>query len=319
MDWWRITGKIDWFILGLLVVLSIGILVPLPHESVQTLSFVARRAVMLLFLVYGARLRTSEVLSGLKNWRLQGAMLGATFVAFPLLGLLNQVAAGPFLGATLTMGITYVCLLPSTVNSSIAFTSIAGGNVAAAIAGATASNIAGVIITPLLVAAEMGRSGGFQVSTLVDVVVLILLPFALGQLLQPWVGDFLRSHKWLTTLIDRGTVLLSVLAASSMATDRGLWEMLEGHALALLVADSLVILALMLAFNWTLGGWLKLARPDRIALLMVGSKKALSSGVPMAMIIFPPALAGVVTVPLILFHLLQLLACSVIARRLARA
>ena len=78
-----------------------------------------------------------------------------------------------------------------------------------------------------------------------------------------------------------------------------------------------VMLASMLVLTWTGGGRLGLDRPDRIALLMCGSKKSLATGLPMAAVLFSPTLAASVALPVIVFHQLQLATCAVLARRLA--
>lgn len=310
--------RVNWFVTSLVILLVLGILIPLPAGVVEVLRTASRFAVVALFLVYGARLHTSEVVAGFRNWRLQAAVLAATFLLFPLIGVVNGLLVGTALGPEASAGMQYLTILPSTVQSSIAFTSIAGGNVAAAVAAATISNLIGVIATPLLVALTMGESAPFEWSTVWDVVLLILLPFVVGQLLQRRIGDWLRARPLLTTTVDRGTIYLVVAAATSGATRDGLWSHLEGVTFLVLLADCTVVLALMLAATWYGGRAARFPEADRIALLMCGSKKSLATGLPMAMIIFPPAMVGAVTVPVMTFHIMQLLVCSTIAARLAR-
>src|SRR5699024_7039303 len=126
-------------------------------------------------------LSTGEVIDGMKNFRLQGAIIAATFLVFPALGLLTQFLTTPFLGATLAAGLLYVTLLPSTVQSSIAFVSVARGNIAGAITAATVSNLIGMLATPLLVLWLMGASGSMGWTYVRDIILLLLLPFIIGQ------------------------------------------------------------------------------------------------------------------------------------------
>jgi solute carrier family 10 (sodium/bile acid cotransporter), member 7 len=309
---------IDPFVLALLATLAFGLLVPLPETARHVISAAGDVAVTVLFLVYGMRLSTTEVLAGLRNVRLQGAILAATYVLFPLLGLLVHAVATPWLGTVLAAGLLYLALLPSTVQSSVAFTSIARGNVAGAICAATVSNVLGMFLTPLLVLWLMGRSGATGLGGLRDVLLQLLVPFLVGQLLQPFVGRWVRARPWLTRTVDRGTILLVVLGAVASATAGGVWAGVTWGMVAALLVLSAVLLAVVLAVNWYGGAALRLNTGDRIALLMCGSKKSLATGLPMAAVLFPPAAAATVAVPVIVFHQLQLVVCAVLARRLAQ-
>lgn len=313
----KILRYIDPFIVALVTILVIGILVPIPQEWIDILSKIGTIAVMVLFLVYGMRLRTREVWEGLKNIKLQGSVLLATFVVFPLLGVVLHPLMTPLLGATFAMGVLYLTLLPSTVQSSVSFTSIAGGNVAGAVCAATISNIGGMVLTPLLVMLIMGASTGVGWGSIVNVLTQLLIPFIIGQFLQPFAGDWVRGNKWLTKSVDRGTILIVVASGVAGATARGLWDGVTWmDAVALIIASG-VLLAIMMFGTWKAGHLLKLNRADNIALLMCGSKKSLATGLPMAAIIFPPHIVAAVTVPVIVFHQLQLMVAAVLSRRLS--
>lgn len=313
----------DPFVVTLVVVMVLGLVVPVGPGVQRVVDVAADVAVTILFLVYGARLSTREVWAGLRNWRLQGGILVATYVLFPALGLVVAWAITPLVGAPLAAGMLYLSLLPSTVQSSVAFTSVARGNVAGAICGATVSNVLGMVLTPLLVLwlmtdAEGGSdTAGHGLDGLQTVLLQLLLPFVVGQLLQPWVGDRVRARRWLTLSVDRGTILIVVFSAVAAASSAGVWAGTSGGAIVVLLAVSGVFLAVMLALTWWGGAALKLPVEDRIALLMCGSKKSLATGLPMASVLFPVAAAGVIAVPVIIFHQLQLVVCAVLARRLA--
>ncbi|ARK06117.1 MULTISPECIES: bile acid:sodium symporter family protein [unclassified Cellulosimicrobium] len=314
---------VDPFVVTLLVVLVLGLVVPVGPGAQRVVDAAADVAVTVLFLVYGMRLSTREVWAGLRNWRLQGGILAATYVVFPVLGLVTAWAIEPLVGAPLAAGMLYLSLLPSTVQSSVAFTSVARGNVAGAICGATVSNVAGMVITPLLVLWLMtGTGGGADGPTgglggLRTVLLQLLLPFVVGQLLQPWAGDWVRARRWLTLGVDRGTILVVVFGAVAAASSAGVWSSVSGWSIVALLVVSAIVLAVMLAATWWGGAALGLSTEDRVALLMCGSKKSLATGLPMASVLFPVAVAGVVAVPVIVFHQLQLVICAVLARRLA--
>ena len=270
--------------------------------------------IVLLFFLHGAKLSREAILDGARNWRLHASVLGSTFVLFPLLGL----ALAATLHGPAAQGLLFLTLLPSTVQSSIAFTAIARGNVAAAVCSASFSNLTGIFLTPALVALLMGGStGGFSWGSAETIVLQLLVPFVAGHLLRPWIGGFIAHHKGVLSLVDRGSILLVVYTAFGAAVVEGLWQKLSPGDLALILAVCAVLLALVLAATWAAGCALGFVREDRIVLLFCGSKKSLASGVPMAGVLFAPATVGVVLLPLMLFHQLQLIACAVIARRYA--
>lgn len=308
---------VDPFVLALVSTMVLALLVPVPPAVRRTSDSAADVAVTVLFFLYGLRLRTREVLADLRNWRLQGSILVATYALFPVLGLVVSAAAEPAIGADLAQGLLYLSLLPSTVQSSVALTSVARGNVAGAICGATVSNVLGMGLTPLLVLLVMGRAGTTGLDGVRTVLLLLLLPFVVGQSLERWAGRWVRAHRSLTLAVDRGTILLVVFAAVAAATAAGSWDTVTGRMVVALAAVCLTLLAAVLGVNWWGGGRLGLGLPDRIALLMCGSKKSLATGLPMASVLFPAATAATVAVPVIVFHQIQLVVCAILARRLA--
>ncbi|WP_235020003.1 bile acid:sodium symporter family protein [Ruania rhizosphaerae] len=310
-------SAIDPFVLLILTALVLGLVLPLPGPVLEGVTTVGDVAIFVLFLVYGMRLRTTEVLGGLRNWRLQGGILAATYLLFPALGVLIGWATEPLVGAAFAAGLLYLSLLPSTVQSSVAFVSVARGNVAGAICAATVSNVVGMVLTPLLVLWLMGASGATGWGGLQSVLLQLLLPFVIGQLLQPFVGEWVRAHAHLTKVLDRGTVVLLVFGAVAHATADGVWGQVTPLTLVALLAVSALLLTAVLAATWWGGKGLGLDVEDRISLLMCGSKKSLATGLPMALVLFPAATAATIAVPVIIFHQLQLVVCAALARRLA--
>ncbi|MEI9850934.1 MAG: bile acid:sodium symporter family protein [Sphingomonas sp.] len=273
--------------------------------------------IVLLYFLHGAKLSREAIVAGARNWRLHLAVFLSTYLLFPLLGL--GLGALPILPAPIAAGMLFLTLLPSTVQSSIAFTAIARGNVAAAVCSASFSNLIGIFLTPALVALLMtGASGmNFSFASVETILLQLLLPFAAGHALRPVIGGWVGRHKKLVTLVDRGSILLVVYTAFGAAVVAGLWSRVSGADLAVLLAACLVILTIVLGATWGAAKAMRLPREDAIVLLFCGSKKSLASGVPMAGVLFAPAQVGLVILPLMLFHQLQLIACALIARRLA--
>lgn len=315
--WTAVKKWVDPLVMMIIAVFVLGLFAPATGAVATGVDRVSTVAVVLLFFLYGARMSTSEVWAGLRNWRLQGGMFAATYLVFPVLGLAVQLLPESVLPGDLQTGLLYLSLLPSTIQSSVVFTSIARGNVAGAICGATVSNVLGIVLTPLLVGLIMSRAGGPMGGSAGSTLLQLLLPFVIGQLVQPLIGDWVRSHKIVTLLTDRGTILLVAYSSVSEAERSGVWDGLTFGVLVVLVAVCAVLLAAMLTLTWSGGRWLGLGRADRIALLMCGSKKSLATGLPMASVLFGPVAAAGVALPVIVFHQLQLATCAVIARRLA--
>lgn len=308
--------RVDPLTILVLVALVVALVVPARGAAARGLNLLTTAAVVVLFFLYGVRLAGDEIVAAVRGWRLQACVLVATFVLFPLVGLLAWHAPG--LDGTLRTGVLYLSLLPSTVQSSIVLTSIARGNVAGAITAATVSNVLGIVLTPLLTAALIGGSGGgLGAGAVLGTLTQLLLPFAAGQVARRWIGGWVRSHRPVTQVTDRATIVLVVFSSVSEATVSGAWSRLRLPALLGLLVVCAAMLAVMLAATWFGGARLGLARPDRIALLMCGSKKSLATGLPMASVLFTPAVAAGVALPVIVFHQLQLLVCAALARRLA--
>ena len=312
----RLTRLLDPFILALLGVVALASLLPPRGAFVPIAEGAADAGIVLLFFLHGAKLSREAIVGGLTAWRLHLAVLAATFVLFPLLGL--GASALPGLSPPLAAGLLFLTLLPSTVQSSIAFTAMAKGNVAAAVCSASFSNLLGIVLTPLLAVALMsGSHVELSLSAGTAIVAKLLLPFIAGHLMRPLVGGWVARHKGLVARVDRSSILLIVYTAFGAAVVEGLWQQVALDDLVEVVLLCLAILALVLLATWGAGQLLGFEREDRVVLLFAGSKKSLASGVPIAGVLFPSAEVGAILLPLMLFHQLQLIACAFIARRLA--
>lgn len=308
---------VDPYVLVLLCTVLLAALLPASGTAADVAGGASTGAVALLFFLYGARLSAREALDGLRHWRLHATVLAATFVVFPLLGL----AAGGLVPAVLTPalygGLLFLCLVPSTIQSSIAFTSMARGNVSAAICAGSFSSLAGIVLTPLLAAVLLGRgTGGFPGDGLSRIALQLLVPFLAGQSLRRWIAGFLARHRRLLGVVDRGSILLVVYTAFSQGMVAGIWHQVTPVRLGALLLVEALLLAVMLTLTWYGSGRLGFGRADRVAIQFAGSKKSLAAGLPMASVLFG-AQASLAVLPLMLFHQLQLMVCAVIAKRRA--
>lgn len=311
---------IDTYMLLLLGTVALGLLLPLSGVAAKALQLATWWAVVLLFFLYGAKLDAASVRAGLLNWRLQGLTFAATYVLFPAIGLGLAAIFGTVLGPELTLGLLFLAVLPSTVQSSIAFTSIAGGNVPAAICAASLSNLIGVVLTPLLVTRLLHQEGvTVSFDAVQRIAVQILLPFVVGQVLRAWIGGFVQRHKLLTMVVDRGSILLIVYSAFGAGTVAGVWSAIPASGLLLCFAVVLLFLALAMGIMVAAGRVFGLSGPDRAVLFFCGSTKSLASGLPIAYAIFPAATVGATVLPVMIYHMTQLLVCSAVAQRQARA
>jgi len=311
---------IDTFLLAMAATVALAALLPARGAVADAMSVAAKVVIALLFALYGARLSPQQAWQGVKRWQLHLLVLATTFVVFPVLGLAARGLVPWLLNIDLYNGLLFLCLVPSTVQSSIAFTSIARGNVSAALVSASVSNILGVALTPLLVVLLMNTSGGARMdaTAIRDIVLQLVLPFTLGQVLRPWIADWLARHSLLTRVVDRGSILLIVYTAFSIGIVEHIWRSVDPWQLVAVAGVDTALLVVVLVFTSLIGRLAGLDRGDGIVLLFCGSKKSLASGLPMALVFFPAATVGVIMLPLMIFHQIQLVVCSVIASRLSR-
>lgn len=312
----KILKYFDIFTTGILISLGLGIVIPCHGAGTVFFDGLTNAAIILLFFLYGVKLSRKSVIEGLLNWRLQSLVFAFTFIIFPLLTTLLKPLLEPMVGGALFMGLLYVACLPSTVQSSIAFTSVAGGNVPAAVCSASVSSLMGVFLTPLLVSLLFSATGsGAQVGldSILKICYQILLPFAAGQFSQPLLRKWVLGHKTLIGWNDKATIWLVVYTAFSNATSGGYWGTLEFSRLAGLVIACIVILCITFAATWYSSKLLRFSREDCITVVFCGSKKSLAVGAPMMLAIFG-TLDNNLLLPLMIFHQVQLMLCAQLAR-----
>lgn len=311
----RMVGLLDPVVIALMGTVVLASLLPARGPFAAAVEIAADIGIVLLFFLHGAKLSREALWDGVRNVKLHFAVLAFTYVVFPVLGLgLSNLPLG--LGP-LAAGLLFLTLLPSTVQSSIAFTSVARGNVAAAVCSASFSNLIGIFITPALVAllmVEATGQGGVSWAAVRTILLQLLLPFFLGHMLRPVIGAFVTHHKQVLSLVDRGSILLVVYSSFSAAVIEGLWHRVSPASLTMIVVLCCLLLALVMVGTALAARLLHLPRAEAIVLQFCGSKKSLASGVPMAGVLFPAAQVGMIILPLMIFHQIQLVVCAVLAR-----
>jgi sodium/bile acid cotransporter 7 len=310
--------KPDWYLVFIIGAGVLASILPARGDPAIWLGWLTKAAIAVVFFLHGARLSREAVVRGIVHWRLHLTILAATFALFPALtvGLTHLPAwiTPPELAA----GLILLGCLPSTIQSSIAFVGIARGNVPAAVASASASNLIGVFLTPLLAGLLMHAEGAISPGSFWTIIAQLLLPFVAGQLLRPWVGETVARHNRRLSLLDRGTIVLIVYVSFSSAVVEGVWSRLSGLDLVRLLVICAVLLAVVLAITALAARALGFSKEDEIAIVFCGSKKSLASGAPIAAALLTPAVAGVAMIPLMVFHQIQLMACAALAQRYAQ-
>ncbi len=314
--------KIDGFLIAMASAVALALAWPAlgAAQGPLHLPLITTIGIALVFFLHGAALSPQALKAGAAHWRLHLLVQTTTFALFPLVGGLLWLGSAAILPEGLRLGFFYLCALPSTISSSVAMTALARGNVAVAVFNATLSGLVGMLATPLLIGlvSTLGAGGPSVGDAVVDIATTLLLPFAAGQLCRAWIGTWVGEHKKLTTLLDRGVIVLIVYASFAESAASGMWSRFSLATFALVAVIVALLLALALLYTRALSRWLGLSRADEAAAVFCGSKKSLASGAPMAKILFVgnPAI-GMIMLPLLLYHQIQLIVCAQLARRYA--
>lgn len=309
---------LDRFTLLLVAMVVLASFLPVSGSAAHFFNVITTIAIAILFFLHGAKLSREAIVQGIMHWKFHVLVFAFTFAVFPILGLLAKPVLLPMLGQELYWGFLFMCFLPSTVQSSIAFTSVAKGNVASAVCSASFSNIIGMFITPVLVSVFiLGKSEhGFDpTSSIIQITLLLLLPFVLGQLFRPLVYPHMIKVPRLVKSFDQGSILMVVYGAFSSAVVAGLWNEVSWQTLLLLVLACSVFLTVIMLLAYYLPKVFGFNRKDQIAIFFCSSKKTLASGVPMAQILFIGQPLGMIVLPIMIFHQIQLMVCGIIANR----
>jgi len=305
----------DTYTLLLIGTVALASLLPASGGFAVALKYITTAAIALLFFLHGAKLPRQAIIDGLLHWRLHALILSCTFVFFPIIGFALRPVLTPLVSPELYLGVLYLCMLPATVQSAVALTSIAGGNVSASVCSASASTLLGVLITPYLVNSLVVQTGDTSMlESAGKIFIQLMLPFLAGHFLRPYFDGFFCKAGKALSFVDRGSILLVIYSAFSAAVVGGLWQQVSVGMIGGVVVISLLFLALSMAYVYGLASWLGFAHEDRITALFGGAQKSLASGVPMAQVLFAAPAVGMMVLPLMIFHLLQLIISAGIAQ-----
>lgn len=313
--------RIDPFLLILITTVLIATVLPCAGNTKVFFEYLTTFAIGLLFFMHGAKLSFQSIIEGVRHWRLHITIFLITFAIFPILGLGLQIFVPTFLSNDLYLGFIYLCTLPATVQSAIAFTSIARGNVAAAVCSASASTLLGVFITPILISFIMHAQADEAmniIDAIMSIMLKLMLPFIVGHLARRWIGGWVDSHRKIIGQTDRVSILLVVYVAFSDAVINGIWQQIDLLSFVSIILFSLILLAIVLLITTYGSRLLGFNKEDEITVVFCGSKKSLASGIPMASVIFPVSSMGILVLPLMIFHQIQLMVCAVLASRYAK-
>ena len=300
--------------------IALAALLPATGDARGVAQTVANAAIFILFLLNGMRIARRDIIAGFVNWRFLLPLVVWVFGAMAVMGAGLASLAEGWLAPSVALGFLYLGTLPSTVQSATSYTALARGNVALSVVGAALLNILGVFVTvPIFLALGGSGSGGGGFETIGKIMVLLILPFAIGQAVQGLTGPFVARHGPRIVWVDRFAISAAIYVAFSGAVEQGIWSRVDGPdwaVIGLLVAVFLVVGNLG---AWLAGGALRLERPERTAFLFAGAQKSAAVGAPLATILFPPEEAGFIVIALLLYHFFQLVVAAPIATRLAQS
>lgn len=317
----RLRLLFDNFTLLLIGVVVAATIMPARGVGAVAFEWITMLAIALLFFMHGAKLSRQAILAGAMHWRLHLLVFAFTFLLFPLIGWVFKPLLQPLLGQPLYIGVLFLCVLPGTVQSAIAFTSMARGNIPAAICSASASSLIGIAMTPLLLnllLEAQNTGGGFaMLDSVLKISLQLLLPFVVGHLLRPWIGSWIDQNRHWLSSVDQGSILLVVYTAFSASVVAGLWHTVDMQTLAVLTLICCLLLALVLMLSTWLARRFHFNKEDEITIVFCASKKSMATGVPMAQVLFAGSAIGPALLPLMIFHQIQLMVCAVLAKRYA--
>lgn len=312
---------IDTFVLLIVAMVVLASIFPVEGRAAQVLSMVSKAGIAFLFFLHGAKLSRQAIVQGISNWKMHLLIVGLTFVLFPLLGLGLSWLPAWAIKPQIAMGFLYLCSLPSTVNSSVIFTSTARGNVAGAVCAASISSLLGVFVSPFLVGMLMQQSHDAPIDffkSVQDIFIQLMLPFFVGHLSRKWVIGWIQKNSKIVKITDQSAILLIVYLAFSEAVNGGIWTRIGFSDFLTIFIVSGAILAFVMGASVLVSRGLGFSKEDEITTLFCGSKKSLVNGIPMANIIFPANLVGIMVIPLMIFHQIQLIVCAILAQKYAQ-
>ncbi|MET0263777.1 MAG: bile acid:sodium symporter family protein [Rariglobus sp.] len=315
--------KFDWFLTGMAVAVGLAWMFPHPGAPGGWLhpELLNKVGVALIFFLNGVALSFAAMKAGAMRWPVHVTVQTATFVIFPLVGMLLMLVPASWMAPELAIGFFYLCAIPSTVSSSVAMTAAARGNVPVAVFNATLSSIIGIVATPLLIGWWLHTDSGESApmgKVILDLVLWLLLPLIVGQISRRWLAEWAVRNKKFINKVDRGTILFIIYTSFCDSIVRGVWSG-KGESVLIAVVGSVFLFWTIFYIVGFISKTAGFSTEDRIAAIFCGSKKSIAAGIPMAQLIFvgDPRL-GLILLPLLIYHPLQLVICGVLAGRWAQ-
>ena len=315
--------KIDKFVLAIIGVIILAWFLPGigSPESGVPLDLIASIGISLIFFFYGLKLSPRDIKTGLRNWKLHAVVQATTFLVFPLIVL----AFHPFIksenGQTIWLAFLFLAALPSTVSSSVVMVSIAKGNIPAAIFNASVSGLIGIVITPLWMGLFLKQTSiDFDLGEIYfKLVTEILLPVIIGIFLQRYWGDFARKNSRYLTLFDKSVILLIIFKSFSHSFENKVFSAVDATDLFLIVTAVILLFYAIYFLTLKVSQLLGFTIEDRITTQFCGTKKSLVHGTVFAKILFQQsATTGIMLLPIMIFHPIQILIISFVATRLGK-
>ncbi|WP_053970499.1 bile acid:sodium symporter family protein [Mangrovimonas sp. ST2L15] len=314
--------KLDKFVLAIITVVIIAYFFPdlAKEDSTINLGRIGSIGISFIFFFYGLKLSPKEIASGLKNWRLHVLIQASTFLLFPLLVLPFK----PLISTeneTLWLAFLFLAALPSTVSSSVVMVSIAKGNIPAAIFNASISGLIGIVVTPLWIGLFQNQSnsdydlGKIYLKLLTE----ILLPVFIGLILHRFLGKFAKKNSKYLTLFDKSVILLIIYKSFSESFLGKIFESVNFMDLILIFCLVITIFIIVYLTIGKISKWLGFSKEDQITAKFCGTKKSLVHGTVFSDILFQHTSAiGIIFLPLMLFHAIQIFIISIIANKLSQ-
>lgn len=315
--------KIDRFIVAIIVVIIIAYFFPQwgSKDSLVPLDLIGSIGVSLIFFFYGLKLSPEKIKAGLKNWKLHCTVQAVTFLVFPILVLAFYPLLKNDQEKQIWLGFFFLATLPSTVSSSVVMVSIAKGNIPAAIFNASISGLIGIAVTPLWMGLFLQRSANdFDLGVIyIKLLTEILLPVIIGIILQRYWGKYAVKYNSYLTLFDKSVILLIIFKSFCDSFAANVFSSVSVTDLIIISCGVIGLFYTVYFFTGFLAKQLKFNTEDRITTQFCGTKKSLVHGTVFSKILLPASMPiGIILLPLMLFHAIQLFIVSVIATKLGK-
>ncbi|MGP1992353.1 bile acid:sodium symporter family protein [Zobellia laminariae] len=315
--------KVDGFVLSVIAVIGIAYVFPQwgTPESKIPIDTISAIGISLIFFFYGLKLSPTKLKAGIKNWKLHLLVQGSTFLIFPLLILIFRPFIQNEAQETIWLAFFFLAALPSTVSSSVVMVSMAKGNIPAAIFNASISGIIGVVLTPLWMGLFVrSAQTDFDFTDIyIKLFVQIILPVVVGILLQRFLGEFAQKYNKRLTLFDKSVILLIIYKSFAESFEGDIFSTVSVLDLLMLFVAVLILFGIVFSLTGFLAKQMRFNTADQITAQFCGTKKSLVHGTVFSKIIFGNlASIGIILLPLMIFHAIQLLIISTVASRMSR-